>query len=63
MYEFKLPDLGEGIHEGQIVNVLCVEVADGQVMAVRSVINPDKLRHLGPVADVWALIRERARKA
>jgi RNA polymerase sigma-70 factor (ECF subfamily) len=47
--------------DGQIVNVLCVEIADGQVMAVRSVINPDKLRHLGPVADVWALIRERAR--
>jgi RNA polymerase sigma-70 factor, ECF subfamily len=45
--------------DGQIVNVLCVEIADGQVTAVRSVINPDKLRHLGPVADVWALIRER----
>ncbi len=27
MYEFKLPDLGEGIHEGQIVNVL-VEAGD-----------------------------------
>ncbi|MDX2197904.1 MAG: biotin/lipoyl-containing protein, partial [Phycisphaerae bacterium] len=25
MYEFKLPDLGEGIHEGQIVNVLVKE--------------------------------------
>ena len=28
------------------------------VQAVRSVINPDKLRHLGPVADVWGLVRE-----
>ena len=25
---------------------------------VRSVINPDKLQHLGPVADAWALMRE-----
>lgn len=25
MYEFKLPDLGEGVHEGQIVNVLVKE--------------------------------------
>jgi RNA polymerase sigma-70 factor (ECF subfamily) len=48
--------------DGQIVNALSVEIADGQVMAVRSVINPDKLRHLGPVADVWALIRERAER-
>jgi RNA polymerase sigma-70 factor (ECF subfamily) len=26
------------------------------VRTVRSVINPDKLRHLGPVVDVWALL-------
>ena len=46
--------------DGQIINVLSVEIADGQVVAIRSVINPDKLRHLGPVADVWAILRERA---
>jgi RNA polymerase sigma-70 factor (ECF subfamily) len=33
------------------------EVAEGAVQTVRFVINPDKLRHLGPVADVWALLR------
>jgi RNA polymerase sigma-70 factor, ECF subfamily len=49
--------------DGQIVNVLSVEIADGQVVAVRSVINPDKLRHLGPVADVWAIVRERAARS
>jgi RNA polymerase sigma-70 factor (ECF subfamily) len=49
--------------DGEIVNVLSVEIGDGQVMAVRSVINPDKLRHLGPVADVWALVRERAARS
>ena len=37
-----------------------LEIADGAVVGVRSVINPDKLRHLGPVADVWAILRERA---
>jgi RNA polymerase sigma-70 factor (ECF subfamily) len=46
--------------DGQIVNVLALDIADGRVVAVRSVINPDKLRHLGPVADVWALVRARA---
>jgi RNA polymerase sigma-70 factor (ECF subfamily) len=46
--------------DGQIVNVLALEIAGGRVTAVRSVINPDKLRHLGPVADVWALVRARA---
>jgi RNA polymerase sigma-70 factor (ECF subfamily) len=44
----------------EIVNVLVVEIAGDRVHAVRSVINPEKLRHLGPVADVWALVRERA---
>jgi RNA polymerase sigma-70 factor, ECF subfamily len=42
---------------GQIINVFVLDVADGRVQAVRSVINPDKLRHLGPVADVRALVR------
>ncbi|HEY6779783.1 MAG TPA: RNA polymerase sigma-70 factor [Thermoleophilaceae bacterium] len=33
--------------EGRIVSVLVAEVADGAVQAVRSVVNPDKLGHLG----------------
>jgi RNA polymerase sigma-70 factor (ECF subfamily) len=36
---------------GLLVNVLCLDIADGAVQAVRSVINPDKLRHLGPLSD------------
>jgi RNA polymerase sigma-70 factor (ECF subfamily) len=32
------------------------------VQTVRSVRNPDKLRHLGPVADHRALLRERAER-
>lgn len=44
---------------GAVVNVLVLDVADGRVSAIRSVINPEKLGHLGPVADVRALARTR----
>jgi RNA polymerase sigma-70 factor (ECF subfamily) len=43
---------------GRLISVMAIDVADGYVQTVRSVINPDKLRHLGPLADVRALIRE-----
>ena len=33
--------------EGRLVNVFSFEIADGAIQAVRSVINPDKLGHLG----------------
>ncbi|MFG1614116.1 RNA polymerase sigma-70 factor [Nonomuraea wenchangensis] len=50
--------------EGKIVNTLTLDILDGQIQTIRAVINPDKLRHLGPVADAWAIIREtnRARR-
>jgi RNA polymerase sigma-70 factor (TIGR02957 family) len=38
--------------EGRLVNVLALDVADGQVQAIRSIVNPDKLRHLGPTANL-----------
>jgi RNA polymerase sigma-70 factor (TIGR02957 family) len=41
--------------EGRLVTVLAVDVADGQVQAIRSIVNPDKLRHLGPVANLGEL--------
>jgi RNA polymerase sigma-70 factor (TIGR02957 family) len=43
--------------EGRVFGVMTVDVADGQVHGVRSVVNPDKLGHLGEVADVNALLR------
>jgi RNA polymerase sigma-70 factor, ECF subfamily len=43
---------------GQVINAMTVDVLDGRIQVIRSVINPDKLRHLGPVADAWALMRE-----
>jgi len=42
---------------GKLISVFALDISDGTVRAIRSVINPDKLRHLGPVADVYALLR------
>jgi RNA polymerase sigma-70 factor (ECF subfamily) len=47
---------------GRLINVMTVDVVDGVVQTVRSVINPAKLRHLGPLADVRALLRERTER-
>jgi RNA polymerase sigma-70 factor (ECF subfamily) len=47
---------------GRLVSVMQLDVVDGQVQTVRSIINPDKLAHLGPVADVAAMVREAARR-
>lgn len=38
--------------EGLLVNVVAVEVDAGRVARLLSVVNPDKLRHLGPVSRV-----------
>jgi RNA polymerase sigma-70 factor, ECF subfamily len=42
----------------RIINVFSLDIADGVVQTIRSVINPDKLGHLGPLADVRALLRQ-----
>jgi RNA polymerase sigma-70 factor (ECF subfamily) len=47
--------------EGRLVNVFCLDISEGVVLTVRSVINPDKLDHIGAVADVWALLRQQDR--
>ena len=44
---------------GLLTNVFALDIAGGEVQTVRSVINPDKLRHLGPLADVRGLLRGR----
>jgi RNA polymerase sigma-70 factor (ECF subfamily) len=36
---------------------MSLEVAGGQITSIKSVVNPDKLAHLGPVADFAALLR------
>ena len=44
--------------EDKVVNTWTLDVLDGRIQTIRSVINPDKLGHVGPVADAWAVIRE-----
>ncbi|AOP48044.1 RNA polymerase sigma-70 factor [Streptomyces lydicus] len=44
--------------DGKILHTLALEVLDGRIRTIRTVINPDKLGHLGPVADAWAIDRE-----
>jgi RNA polymerase sigma-70 factor (TIGR02957 family) len=46
--------------EGRLVSVMSLDVAEGQIQGVNSIVNPDKLRHLGPLADLDALLRERS---
>ena len=46
--------------EGRLIAVMILDVAEGQIQGVSSIVNPDKLRHLGPVADLGALLRERS---
>jgi RNA polymerase sigma-70 factor (ECF subfamily) len=41
--------------DGRLVSVFVLDIADDQVQAVRSVISREKLRHLGPLADIAAL--------
>jgi RNA polymerase sigma-70 factor (ECF subfamily) len=47
--------------DGRVVSTLVLDILDGQVQTIRTVINPDKLGHLGPVADAWAVLRQATR--
>ena len=47
--------------DGGLVSVLSLDIVDGRIQAIRSIVNPEKLGHLGPLADVRQLIRERPR--
>ncbi|HET9085864.1 MAG TPA: RNA polymerase sigma-70 factor [Candidatus Limnocylindrales bacterium] len=41
---------------GGVMSVMSFEVVDGRVATIRSVVNPDKLRHLGPVESLRDVI-------
>jgi len=42
----------------KVVGTLTLDVLGGRIQTIRSVVNPDKLGHVGPVADAWAFARE-----
>jgi RNA polymerase sigma-70 factor (TIGR02957 family) len=41
----------------RLISVVALDIADGQISAIRAVSNPDKLTHLGPVGDARSLLR------
>jgi RNA polymerase sigma-70 factor (ECF subfamily) len=41
--------------DGRVVGTMTLDVLDGRIQAIRSVVNPDKLGHVGPVGDAWAV--------
>ena len=43
--------------DGQLISITSIDVADGFIQGVRSIIDPEKLRHLGPTADLDLLAR------
>jgi len=51
--------------EGRVAGTLTLDVLGGRIQTIRAVVNPDKLGHVGPLADAWAFAREakQARRA
>jgi RNA polymerase sigma-70 factor, ECF subfamily len=44
--------------DAKVLTTMALDILDGQIQTIRSVSNPDKLGHVGPVADAWAVFRE-----
>jgi len=42
--------------EERLISVWSLDIDGGHIRGVRSIVNPDKLDHLGPVADFEALL-------
>ena len=53
-------DAGAMFLDGQqrVVGVWAIEIADGEITSVSSIVNPEKLRHLGPVGDFGQLLKQ-----
>ncbi|MGY4982851.1 RNA polymerase sigma-70 factor [Streptomyces sp. 900105755] len=49
---------------GKVLQTFSLDILDGRIQTIRLVLNPDKLAHMGPVADAWAISEElkRARR-
>jgi RNA polymerase sigma-70 factor (TIGR02957 family) len=43
--------------DGEVISVIALGISEGQISSVSSIVNPDKLRHVGPVADLTRLLR------
>jgi RNA polymerase sigma-70 factor (ECF subfamily) len=43
--------------DGKVLNTWTLDILGGRIQTIRTVSNPDKLGHVGPVADAWAVLR------
>jgi RNA polymerase sigma-70 factor (TIGR02957 family) len=41
----------------RLIGVVALDIAGGQITSISSIVNPDKLQHLGPVGDFGSLVR------
>ncbi len=41
----------------RLIGVCAIDIADGRIANISGIVNPDKLRHLGPVGDLASLLR------
>jgi RNA polymerase sigma-70 factor (TIGR02957 family) len=50
---------GAIFHDGaqRVIGVCALETAGGRIVAIEGIVNPDKLAHLGPTANLGALLR------
>ena len=42
---------------GKLIGVMALDIAGGQIQAVSAIVNPDKLRHIGPIGDLRRFLR------
>jgi RNA polymerase sigma-70 factor (TIGR02957 family) len=47
--------------DDKVIAVIALDIADDRVQGVRSIVNPEKLGHVGPVADLRELLRRASR--
>jgi RNA polymerase sigma-70 factor (TIGR02957 family) len=47
--------------EDKLIGVMALDIAGDRIQGVSSVVNPEKLRHLGPVSDLGARMRQASR--
>jgi RNA polymerase sigma-70 factor (TIGR02957 family) len=43
--------------DGRVISVVALEIGGGQIQRISSIVNPDKLAHLGPTANLGDLLR------
>ena len=45
--------------EGRLVGVMALEIDEGRIRSIASIVNPEKLARMGPVGDLRSVLRHR----